>query len=156
MNTKGHRKIQKPLKRQVQVHLQSSSSSHVNVRGSLWASRRRPLGSRRATLCHCATVAAAVSNFLLMGIGFAVSLLADDGPNSAALFPSSLRNKSAPRLSPLWPFWCRTPWLCESAHKWPAEGQEGGEVMAATRGNTCSSQMSRRRCTVPGAIQGHV
>lgn len=101
MNTKGHRKIQKPLKRQVQVHLQSSSSSHVNVRGSLGASRRRPLGSRRATLCHCATVAAAVSNFLLMGIGFAVSLLADDGPNSAALFPSSLRNKSAPRLSPL-------------------------------------------------------
>lgn len=40
-------------------------------------------------LCHCGTVAAAVSNFLLMSIGFAVSLLPDDGPNSAVLFLSS-------------------------------------------------------------------
>lgn len=43
--------------------------------------------------------------------------------------------------------------MCESAHKWPP-GAGGGEVMAATSGNTCSSQMSRC-CTVPGAIQGH-
>lgn len=34
----------------------------------------------RAMLGHCATGAAAVSNFLLMSIGFAVSLLPHDGP----------------------------------------------------------------------------
>lgn len=36
-------------------------------------------------LCHCGYAAAAVSNFLLMSIGFAVSLLADDGLNAVVL-----------------------------------------------------------------------
>lgn len=48
-------------------------------------------------LCHCGRVAAAVSNFLLMSIGFAVSLLPDDGPNSTVLFLSS-QNKVPPSL----------------------------------------------------------
>lgn len=36
-------------------------------------------------LCHCGRVAAAVSNFLLMSIGFAVSLLPDDSPHATVL-----------------------------------------------------------------------
>lgn len=36
-------------------------------------------------LCHFSHAPAAVSNFLLMSIGFAVSLLPDDGPNAKVL-----------------------------------------------------------------------
>lgn len=40
---------------------------------------------RSAMLCHCGLVAAAVSKFLLMSIGSAVSLLTDDGLNATVL-----------------------------------------------------------------------
>lgn len=96
---------------------------------------------RRAMLCHCGLVAAAVSTSLLMSIGSAVSLLPDDGHNATVLcfWP---QNKAAPSRSPI-PgpsaiILMQTPGCVNplaSAHS----GAEGGEVMAATSGNTCSS-----------------
>lgn len=88
-------------------------------RKSLWARTSCPL--RRAMLCHCGHVAAAVSNFLLMSIGFAVSLLPDDGPKATVLClwlqnkvpPSPCNHSDADPLG-VWIHW-----------QVPIEGQKG-------------------------------
>lgn len=50
-------------------------------------------------------------------------------------------------------FCCRPPG-CVNPLAGAHLGAEGGEVMATTSGNTCSSRMSQCK-TLPGAISGH-
>lgn len=95
------------------------------LRKSLWVTSC-PL--RSAMLCHCGLVAAAVSKFLLMSIGSAVSLLTDDGHNATVLclWP---QNKALPSQSPIpgpsATILMQTPWVCESSGKRPFRGRRG-------------------------------
>lgn len=143
------------LQWKTEVHLHNTCGTCLSSPGKKpRASTSCPL--RRAMLCHCGLVAAAVSTSLLMSIGSAVSLLPDDGHNATVLcfWP---QNKAAPSRSPI-PgpsaiILMQTPWVCESAGKCPFRGRRGW-------GHGCNQWehlqfLGWARWTLPGAVRGH-